>query len=459
MLSIRRSSPRRIAVGLVLACPLIAAVSPPAAAQHPLVERISVADGGAQANGESVNAAISADGRHIVFESLAGNLVADDSNGQRDIFVRDRQLGTTTRISVAANGTQLSQPSSAPSISGDGQRIAFRAYNGILPGVSTFTINCYLFDRGSGTPAYSLLDVRHDGQAPTFTCYNPTINRAGTRVAFLSADSLLLPPGTDTNGKDDVFVRELMSGIIRRANLGPAGAQGDDHSSQPRLSADGNHVIYASVATNLVNGDNNGKRDIFLSELNGNTRRVSLGNGQLQADGDSAQAAAVSGDGRLVAFSAKSSNLPNWSADAISVLYARTPGCDRTVALSGEPVGGQLRAGGEPDFSANGRWLAFWSADPLTGDDAPDGGVFVRDLRHDTIELVSRRPDGASSFTTNHRGVRISADGRGIVWHSFADDLVPGDTNLTWDVFYADNPLWDDTLFFDDFECALAAFD
>lgn len=459
MSQIRSRLLRRTAVALILACPFIVPLTPPAAAQYPLVERVSVATDGTQADKESRNAAVSADGRYIVFESYATNLVPGDSNGEWDIFLRDRQLGTTTRISLASDGSQLNKPSSEPSISGDGRRIVFRSYWGVLPDVNTFTINCYLFDRSGGTPIYSLLDVRHNGAGPTSTCYSPTIDRAGTRVAFVSTDSLLLPPGTDTNGKDDVFVRELPGGTIRRVNLGPAGAQGDDHSSRSRISANGNHVIYASVASNLVAGDSNGKRDIFLSDLNGNTHRVSLGSGGLQTDGDSELATAVSGDGRRVAFSAKSSNLPNWRADAKSVLYARTPACDRTVAMSGAASRAN-QAGEEADYSANGRWLVFWSNTPEgASDDADHGGVYVRDLRHDTIELVSRTPGGSPSAIGNHRNIRITADGRGIVWHSFGTDLVPGDTNNAWDVFYVDNPLWDDDLFFDDFDCALSVFD
>ncbi len=433
---------------------LTALAALPAAAQHPLVERVSVATDGTQGNSESNNAAISADGRYIAFESTASNLVPNDTNGQRDIFVRDRQLGTTTRISLNSNGTQSNQASTAPSISGDGQRIVFRGYH-LLPTVNSFAYNCYLFDRSSGTPVYSLLDVRNDGSASTSCCYAPSIDRAGTRVAFVSPNSGLLPPGTDTNGFDDVFVRELAAGTIRRVNLGPAAVQGNGHASQSRLSGDGSQVIYASVATNLVGGDSNGRRDIFLSDMNGNTRRVSLGDSQLQTDGDSGQVAALNDHGRLIAFSVKSSNLPNWNPTAVSVLYARAPACDRTVAMSGNPVGSQLSAGEEADFSANGRWLAFWSADPLSGAEAPNGGVFVRDLRHGSIALLSRRPDGVTSSVPNNRHVRISADGRGIVWHSFANDLVPGDSNLSWDVFYVDNPLWDDTLFYNGFECGV----
>jgi len=105
----------------------------------------------------------------------------------------------------------------------------------------------------------------------------------------------------------------------------------------------------------------------------------------------------------------------------------------------------------DPDFSATGRWLVFWSNDQLiAGFDI--GGIFVIDLLTDTIALVSLRPNGEPAGAGGHFLPRISADGRGIVWYSNSAQLVAGDTNGTWDVFYADNPLWDDTLFADGFE-------
>lgn len=425
-------------------------VATPTLAQHPVVERISVSSSGAQANSGSANPAISGDARYIVYHSDAGNLVTDDSNGWRDVFVRDRLLNTTTRVSLAAHGAQLNRGSEYPSISGDGQRIVFSSEGAILPD-SGFN-NCYLLDRSGGGNTFSIIDRRADnGQPSNLRCYNPTINRAGNRVAFISPHDTLIAPGTDTNARADVFVRDLTTQSNRRVNLGPAGVQANADPFFPRISANGDHVIYWSNATNLVVDDSNGVRDVFLSAYNGTTRRVSVGTGNAQSSGPSETSFAVSGDGSQVAFSTKSPNLPGWNSDVESVLYLRQPDADQTIAMSIPPGNDHGDWSDDPDFSANGRWLAFASYEQLVPD-APIGGVYVRDLLTGHIAMVSRRHTGQPPGTSNNRGIRISADGRGITWYSFVPDLVPNDTNNTWDVFYVDNPLWDDALFADGFE-------
>ncbi len=421
-----------------------------AAAQHPLVERISVASDGSQGNSGSEHPAISGDARYIVFHSDASTLVVNDNNGWRDVFVRDRLLNTTTRVSLAANGAQLNRTSEYAAISGNGMRIVFSSEGAILPD-SGFN-NCYLLDRSSGNAVFTLIDRRADnGQASPSRCYNPTINRAGTRVAFSSPSDALITPGTDTNNRADVFIRDLASQTTRRVNLGPGGAQGNADPFVPRISADGGHVIYWSEATNLVAGDSNGVRDVFLSDYNGTTRRISVGNGNAQVSGPSEPTFAVSGDGSRAAFSVKSPNLPGWNSDVESILYLRLPDADQTVAISIPADNNHGNWSDSPDFSANGRWLAFASYEQLVPD-APIGGVYVRDLLTGHIAMVSRMPNGQSPGTSNNRGIRISADGRGITWHSFVSTLVPNDSNGTWDVFYVDNPLWDDTLFANGFE-------
>lgn len=411
------------------------------------VERVSVATGGGQGNSQSRYPTVSDGGRYIAFESDASNLVADDSNGQTDVFVHDRQTGTTVRVSVTPAGGQVTGPATRPAISGNGQMVTFMSYGMLHP--QTVWFHCYAKNWVTG--AIEIIDREASGTpAPTSNCSAPSISRDGRRVAFTSSNINLLGPGADTNGWVDVFVRDLQTSTTVRVNLGPAGVQANQHADTPRISANGTHVIYSTAADNLVANDTNAVRDIFVSNLAGQTQRVSLGSGQLQPINASSAIAGLSGDGSVVAFATNSENLPGWGPNVESVLYVRTPALDHTVPVSVPSSGVHEGWGEEPDFSANGRWLAFQS-DNMLLPGTMLGGVYILDRWTGDLELLSRRP-GNQPAGGNMFGVRISPDGRGVVWFSNSTDLVPGDTNGTWDVFYADNPFWDDTLFANDFE-------
>jgi Tol biopolymer transport system component len=251
----------------------------------------------------------------------------------------------------------------------------------------------------------------------------------------------------DTGGYD-VYVRNLAGSALTRVSRSPGGGPTNGSNTDARLSGDGSRVIFASSATNLVAGDSNGETDIFLAATDNSvpTVRVNVGPGNTQASapGGTAYLAALNADGSLVAFSSRSLSLPDASPDAESTLYLRLPGSDQTLALS-IPLDGLPREGtnGEPDFDYSGRWLVFASTDTLFAGAEP--GIYVIDLVDAWIALVS-----VGGNTGNVHEPRISADGRGIVWYSLSTTQVAGDTNGTWDVFYADNPLWVDTPIFTD---------
>ncbi len=431
-------------MGTVVVAAAAAMSGAPAQAQW--VERVSLSTNGAQGDWQSRNPAVSDGGRYIVFESDATTLVDDDSNGQTDVFVHDRHTGTTTRVSLTAAGGQVTGPARLPAISGDGRRVVFTSFGALHP--DSVWQHCYVKDLQTG--AVDIIDRQFSGSVTSSGCSAPTISRDGRRVAFASSNINLLAPGMDTNGWSDVFVRDLNTSTTVRVNLGPDGVQGNQHVDSPRISANGTHVIYATIASNLVANDTNGVRDVFVSTLAGATQRVSLGSGQLQPVSASLPIAGLSGDGSVAAFSTKSSNLPGWGQFAESILYVRVPAQDHTIPISVPPVDDHEGWAEEPDFSANGRWLAFRADDALIGG-IEYGGVYVLDRLYGELELVSRRPNGAAA-NGNMFGVRISPDGRGIVWFSNSTTLVPNDTNGTWDVFYADNPLWDDTIFANGFQ-------
>src|SRR5262249_47420017 len=156
-------------------------------------ERVSVSSGSSQGNGNSINPAISADGRFVAFESVATNLVPGDTNNRSDVFVRDRLNGTTERVSVATGGTQ-------------------------------------------GSLARS----------------NPAISAAGRFVAFTSLAPDLV--ANDTNAVQDIFVRDRLNGTTERVSVATGGVQSNGSSDVAAISADGLFVAFQSLATNLAPG-------------------------------------------------------------------------------------------------------------------------------------------------------------------------------------------------------------
>jgi Tol biopolymer transport system component len=223
----------------------------------------SVASDGTRADGESVNPAVSADGRFVAFESQATNLVPGDTNGVGDVFVHDRATGATTRVSIAADGSQSDGESFRPVISADGSIVVFesRADN-LIAGDSNAAADVFLHDRATG--ATSRVSVASDGTGGDRTSYLAGVSGDGRLVAFTSEATNLVPG--DTNGMPDVFVHDRATGMTARASLSSDGAEADGSSHGQALSLDGAIVAFESEATNLVPGDTNGVTDVFTRE-------------------------------------------------------------------------------------------------------------------------------------------------------------------------------------------------
>ena len=342
-------------------------------------ELVSVGMGGVQSNGYSEDAAISANGRFVAFESDASNLVPDDTN-TNDVFVRDRQRGVTERVSVGAGGVQLNGLSVDPAISGDGRFVAFVSNAANAPGGDGSSVSrIYLRDRAEGTT--ELVSVGPGGVLPDrFQTRRPALSDGGRYIVFLS-DATNLVPG-DTNGTQDVFVRDRVARTTTRANVGPGGVQavGDTCGLiSPNISANGRYVAFTSGASNLVAGDTNGRCDVFVrDQVERTTTRISVATNGTQGNGDSFTGQ-IYGNGRYVAFSSRAGNL-------------------------------------------------------VPGDTNRKFDAFVRDRRTGTTTRVSlgasgRQANGGSSE------VRIAADGRIVAFGSRATNLVPGDTNGVSDLF------------------------
>jgi Tol biopolymer transport system component len=403
-------------------------------------QRVNVGAGGVQANGPSrvFFSSVSTDGRYVVFSSRATNLVAGDTNGVEDVFVRDRQSGTTERVSVGAGGAQSSQVSHSGTITPDGAYVAFysEAANLVANDTNGFA-DVFVRDRAGATT--ELVSLATGGTQGDFVSSEPSISSDGRFVAFYSGASNLVPG--DTNGTYDVFLRDRQSGATERMSVATGGTQGDSASVYPSISADSRFVAFYSAATNLVAGDTNAAADIFVHDrMMDTTERVDVDSSGSQPDGG-AGLASISGDGRYVAFGSYATNLaPDDDTHGYSDIFVR----DRlhvvrtTEMVSVDSSGAQ---GNSLSFwgsiSGDGRYVAFRSGSLLAGDPGPYYDIFVRDRQGGTTECVSV-DSGESGANGDSTSAFISADGRYVAFNSLASNLVAGDTNGFSDVFVRD---------------------
>lgn len=267
--------------------------------QTGITERVTVDSAGSEGNGASVVTSISADGRYVVFWSLASNLVPGDTNGFTDVFLRDRQSGTTQCLSVDSSGTVGDNYSYTASISADGQFVAFYSWAHLVPGDKNKKSDIYVFDRQAGTKKRISMDWTGTRGA-NGNCSDPVISADGRFVAYSSIASNLVP--ADTNGVGDVFVHDLQTATTERVSIDSSGNQGDLDSYNSSISADGRFVAFSSSASNLVAGDTNDEIDVFRHDRDTSvTERVSVSS--LGAETAFASlGASISPDGRFVSF-------------------------------------------------------------------------------------------------------------------------------------------------------------
>jgi hypothetical protein len=512
-------------------------------------QRVSVTSLEQQANLNSSRPAMSADGRFMAFESIATDLVLNDTNTVSDVFLRDAVNGETESLAFLAYSPPAPNDASTYSVlSRDGNHIAFVSFAPLISDTNTLADVYYynaqnrvvtLVSRGMEGVAVgigtswdtTLVDISDDGQYIVFASPSallvpndhnnapdvfrfesqsgtlervslgndgsegnglsgaPAISGDGQRVAFHSVAANLVV--SDTNKTSDIFVRDVLNNTTIRVSLATGGTQGNQASRYPTFAKDGGDIVFNSEATNLVLSDTNRVRDVFIHDLTAQTtERVSVADNGAQANDDSHELlAAVSGDGRYVAFSTRASNLdpadtngrydiyrydrttedtefvslnlanqpfvnsnvtlPDIADDGQSLTfmveplleyfpraYRRTfPGT--TTLLDINPLG-QSGAGYSQYASLNGdgTFATFnsTSQELLSYARTGEWQIFRRELATNTLDLVSRdnrfQTDGASIEAA------ISSDGNVIAFTTLANNLLPyEDRNLANDVY------------------------
>lgn len=412
-----------------------------------VTSRVSVGPGGRQGNADSSGSELSRSGRYVVFASEATNLVDGDTNGVADVFVRDRLAGTTRRASFGPGTRQANAPSGLfevpmVAVSSDGRYVAFVSLaSNLVAGDTNGVADVFVRDVVARTTLR--VSVGPGGRQADFGSFEVAISADGRHIAFGSGATNLV--AGDTNGISDVFVRDRLAGVTQRVSVGPGGRQAIDEIGEffltdVSISADGRYVAFTSNAQNLVDRDTNGSTDVFVRDrLAGVTQRVSVGPGGRQSNGFSFTAD-ISADGRFVALTSSATNLVDGDTNGSRDVFVRDRLAGTTRRVSLGPATGQANGtsiGGS--MSADGRFVAFTSlaTNLVAGDTNGTGDAFVRDRLAGSTVRVSVGPSGrqgnGDSFAED-----VSADGRHVTFSSRASNLVPRDTNARQDVFARD---------------------
>jgi Tol biopolymer transport system component len=406
---------------------------------------VSAATNGSAANSDAYNSVMTPDGRFVAFASAADNLVAGDTNGIPDVFVRDLAQSLTTLVSIGAVApiNALGSPGSgSPLLTPDGRYVAFYSTaSNLVAGVNTVG-NIYLRDRLGGittlASAGALAALKDLAPVTNAVSFNLALSQDGRFIAF---ESVAFPDGSPA-----VMLRfDAQTGHTDLIDTNPAVpmASSYDRVQDVAMTPDGRWVSYVANAI-----DNSGiTTAIRVWDAQSGTNVLASGNSANSVfDGSSSDYPVMSEDGRWVAFLSSASDLVTNSllGDYHCYLHDLKAGTTTLVDVGTNGVGSALDLLAGPVISADGRFVGFSTGDPniVPADRNRASNVFLRDAPSGNTELISVHDPGLPGVTANGSSsvsaACASTDGRFVTFFSEADDLVTNDLNGVRDIFVRD---------------------
>jgi Tol biopolymer transport system component len=336
-----------------------------------------------QGNDDSVDARISNNLGYVVFSSFASNLVDEPGNLFSDIFLYETKTGVIKKISVDTQGTPGNSGSFTPSISSNGRYVVYESNaNNLVPGDNNVSLDIFLYDKKKGTTVMVSADNSSGTPVPGNAASNFARISGNGRYVVYQSDATNLVAG-DGNGASDIFLFDKKKKITYLISA-TAGGQGNGNSITPFISNNGRYLVYASAASNLVEGDSNGTTDIFLYDTGtGATRIVSVNSAGQQGNGESLSPR-ISGNGRYIVYSSAARNLVEGDTNNLPDIFRYDTKTGVTTRVSVKSDGITQGTGGgsfSPGVSNNGRYMAFESfADNLAdGDGNGTSDIFLYD--------------------------------------------------------------------------------
>lgn len=289
---------------------------------------------------------------------------------------------------------------------------------------------------GSGAVAQTVVRVSVDslgGEANGYS-FAKSLSADGRYALFQSAADNLV--AGDVNGVRDLFIHDALTGTTTCISVDLTGVPGNGESSFGRLTPDGRYVVFTSEATNLVARDVNGEPDVFVRDLtHGVTELVSVNNAGYEGNSSSG-GGTISANGRYVAFASNATNLVAVDLNGRSDVFLHDRNANTTVLISVTQGGVQaddhcLSA----SISEDGALVEFeaWGDNLIPGDTNDDTDVLVSEVATGALRRVSVATSGAEGNHDSSYG-RISGDGRFVVFQTTASNLVAGDTNASADI-------------------------
>ncbi len=412
----------------------------------------SISSSGNQSNGFSYESMVSGNGRYVVFSSDANNLVNGDNNGITDVYIRDLEHNNTECISRSSSGSLIG--GYAPSISGDGRYVTFTSMES---GISSSQI--FLRDRILNIT--KIISLNNVGDAADGDCGDSAISGDGRFVAFTSWASNLV--SSDSNGLSDIFIRDMILNTTKLVSISANGQQGNFESYTPSISFNGQFIAFVSSANNLVNNDNNGVEDIFVKDIvSGVIKIASLNNNGEQTNSYSSSPS-ISNDGTRVAFSSMANNLVDGDNNSRRDVFVRDLVYNITKRASESSLGEEVRMeSSNPVISGDGRYVAFESgnrppqvsaASPghgwiystpknqisqasalVPGDIINSKDIFVKDLFTGDINKISWSINGSEANADSYEP-SINYNGSVVSFTSWASDMTNNDYNELGDIF------------------------
>ena len=393
-------------------------------------------------NGDATPLAMSNDGRYVLFSSWASNLVegiTPDANPQ--LFLRDCISNTTECISITpggdlfAYGAYSSRIDLQVRISADGRYVAMITPESLVAEDTNGEDDVYRYDRQTDT--WTCATLTSMGVAADSFSFRMDLSPNGGYVAVASYATNMVPG--DTNGKADIFLCGVDTGTVELVSVDADGELADGHSYTPVISNGGQYVAFVTSATDLVPGDTNGVYDVMLRDtVNDTTTRISVGPGGIETDDksgvDSAAALKygldISDDGRYVAYISLATNLTS-TADtnplADAFVYDRTTGLNTLASVSTAGVASTALSN-DLSISGDGSWVIFGTLASLDAADIDDHyDVYMHSMETgETIYLevgeYGVEPNGTMSFSI------IDGTGEHVSFGSTADNLLAENT-------------------------------
>lgn len=401
-----------------------------------VLETISIDNAGNVGDLASNQNDVSGDGRYVVFASRSRTFDKTDMNVKFDIYLKDRQTNTLTRISLANDGTEGNGDSTMPAISNNGQIVVYQSTTSTFDSHDHNGLNdIYLYEVASKTTKRISTGLNSDSNGASL---NPRVSANGRYIVFESSATNLI--NSDTNNVSDIFLYDRITDQVKRVSVSNNQIEANGSSSQPDISADGAVIAFQSTASNLVPSDRNNRSDIFVYERNTQqTKRVSIHSNGTEGSSHSF-APSLSTDGHLIAFESFAPNIVTGDRNGLDIyVHDQRTGLTERINLNNAGQQGNGAAKGAA-ISGDGRYVAYQS----TGTNLVPGSnsffnVYLYDRQQQDVQRLSEVSLGILGNKNSSRP-RISANGQNIVFYSEASNFASNDNNNTHDVFLHGNP-------------------